>query len=289
MDQLPTRRAAHLVAADGTRLYAQSWLPAASARAALVVIHGYGEHGGRYAPLAARLAPLGFAVHVADLRGHGQSPGRRGHVDRFEQYLQDVRALLRVAATGTAGTPLIVLGHSLGGLIAALLAEEGWGDDLDQVPSALVLSSPFLRLAAPPSGLKLAAARLLSRIAPSCDVGNTLDAADLSHDPAVLESYREDPLVHHVATARWAVETLAAQRRALDGAPRLTLPLLVVHGTADAIAEPAATRALFAAAGSADKTCLSYEGAYHELFNEVERDEVIADLAAWLERHIPAL
>ncbi len=278
-----------LVAADGVRLFRQRWLPDGGATAVVAVAHGYGEHGGRYDELAAALVPAGIAVEVYDLRGHGRSPGRRGHVDRFERYLDDTRRFLAGAAEDHDGLPLFLLGHSFGGLVAALMAEEPWrerpsapGSAGAPAPRGVILSSPFLELTEPPSRPKLAGARLLSLLAPARDIGNTLVTSDLSHDRDVVRTYETDPLNHHTATARWAVETLAAQRRALDGAARLRLPLLVVYGSEDAIASPTATRALFERAGSPDKTCRCYEGYYHELFNEVGRERPLADLVTWL-------
>ena len=257
----------------------------------LTVVHGYGEHGGRYAHVAAALAPAGIAVEVCDLRGHGASDGARGHVDRFECYLDDTRRFLEDVATDHPGAPLFVLGHSLGGLIVALIAEGppgvGGPSPGDTGPSSwagVVLSSPFLRLAEMPSAPVLATARLLSAITPARDIGNTLDPEALSHDAGVVAAYRVDPLNHHVATARWAVETIAAQEKALAGATRLSLPLLVLYGSADAIAAPGQTRTLYERASSPDKTLRCYDGWYHELFNEVGKERVLADLAVWLLR-----
>ena len=126
----------------------------------------------------------------------------------------------------------------------------------------------------------------MSLLAPARDIGNTLVTADLSRDADVVTAYETDPLNHHAATARWAVETLSAQRRALDGASRLRLPLLAVYGSEDGIAAPAATRVLYERAGSPDKTCRCYEGYYHELFNEVGRGRPLADLVAWLRARV---
>ena len=277
-----------LAAADGVRLFRQRWLPDRGAAAVVAVAHGYGEHGGRHGNLVTALVPAGFAVEVYDLRGHGRSPGLRGHVDRFERYIGDTRRFLEGVAEDHDGLPLFLLGHSFGGLIASLMAEEPRPRRPvapaapAPEPQGVILSSPFLQLTSPPSRSKLAGARLLSVLAPARDIGNTLVTSDLSRDGEVVTAYETDPLNHHAATARWAVETLAAQRRALDGAARLSLPLLVVYGSEDAIAAPAAARTLYERAGSPDKTCLCYEGFYHELFNEVGRERPLADLVSWL-------
>jgi len=264
-------------AADGLRLHLQAWLPDAEPSTVLAVVHGYGDHGGRYRYLGEDMAARGHAVYVFDLRGHGHSAGRRGHVERFADYLADTRVFLETVAAAAPGTPLFLVGHSLGGLIAAAYAEtrpEGL--------RGLILSSPFLRLGAPPPASKVRAAKVFSRVLPAFNIGNTLRAAELSHEQVVVDAYVTDPLVHHVATSRWAAEVLAAQEAALDGASRIVLPLLLLFSDADPVTDPQATRSLFAAAGSADKTEHSYDGYYHELFNETGRAAVFEDLAAWL-------
>lgn len=272
-----------LVAGDGVVLHRHSWLPDEEPAAVLAVVHGYGEHGGRYRYLADAMVPRGYAIHVFDLRGHGRSPGVRGHIERFSQYVHDARLFADTVAAEQPGAPLFLLGHSLGGLIATACAEARAGG-----LAGLILSSPFLRLRLPVSGAKRAAAKVLSLIAPARDIGNSIPAEELSHEPEVVAAYTSDPLNHHVATARWAAEVLAAQSAALSAAGRLRLPLLVLYAGADTIADPAASRELFAAASSADKTLRCYEGYYHELFNEVGRDAVFADLGAWLEARAPA-
>lgn len=276
---------------EGLRLRRLRWLPDGEVSGVLAVIHGYGEHGGRYAHVAAALEPAGFAVEACDLRGHGRSEGARGHVERFDGYLRDSRRFLEDVAEDHPGAPLFVLGHSLGGLIVALLAEgppdaggRATGGADPSSWAGIVLSSPFLRLGEMPSASVLAGARVLAAITPARDIGNTLDPEALSHDAGVVAAYRADPLNHHVATARWAVETLTAQKYALAGATRLSLPLLVLYGSADAIASPVRTRALYERASSPDKTLRCYEGWYHELFNEVGKERALADLAAWLRR-----
>ena len=270
--------------ADGVHLACQAWRPARDTRAVLAVVHGYGEHGGRYRELAVRLTEHGLAVHVCDLRGHGRSSGRRGYVSRFSDYLDDTAVHLDIVRREDPGLPVFVLGHSLGGLIASSFVEQRRGQDL----SGLVLSAPFLRLAIPVSPLKVLAARAASVVAPTMDVGNPLDPARLSHDQAVVSACRTDPLNHNAAPARWAAEILNAQRATLAAAGRISLPLLVMYGDADPVADPAGARELCAAASSRDKTERSYSGFYHEIFNETGREAPIADLLAWLDGHVPA-
>jgi lysophospholipase len=278
---------------DGLPLVWRSWLPEGEAAAVLAVVHGYGEHGGRYTFLVEDMVSRGYGIVTYDLRGHGRSPGRRGHVDRFADYVTDTGAFLAVAGRLQPQAPLFLVGHSMGGLIAAAYIEQvegksaspsarGQGGDDAPHPAGLVLSSPFvgMRLRVPP--LKVQAARLLSRVAPTLRMDNPLRNEDLSHDPAVVAAAGNDPLCHRVTTTRWAAETFVAQRTTLDAAGRVELPLLVLYADDDPIADPLATEELFRRAASSDKTSRCYTGYYHEIFNEVGRAAVFADLAAWL-------
>jgi alpha-beta hydrolase superfamily lysophospholipase len=274
---------AQFAATDGLLLTRQVWRPEGAPAAVLAVIHGYGEHGGRYRGLAEDMAARGYAVHVYDLRGHGLSGGRRGHLGRFSDYLDDTAVFLDAVGEEQPGRPLFLLGHSLGGLIATAYVEDRPADAL----AGLILSSPFLRLGIPVPPLRLSAARLLSIVAPTVNVGNAVTAAALSHDQEVVRAYGTDPLNHHVATARWAAEVIAAQSATLSAAGSIRLPFLLLYAGADAIADPDAARELFAGAGSSDKTEHCYEGFYHEIFNETGHDAVVADLAAWLEERSP--
>jgi alpha-beta hydrolase superfamily lysophospholipase len=253
----------------------------------LAVVHGYGEHSARYHLLAGEVVPRGLAVYTFDLRGHGRSGGRRGHIRGFSDYLDDVALFLAAVRREQPQVPLFLTGHSLGGLIAARCAEVDAGLSAAGV-AGLILSSPFLRVRLPVSPLKLAAARVLSRVAPAVDIGNPLRVEDLSHDPEVLAGTSADTLNHRVATARWAVETLSAQGAALVEAGRLRLPLLLLYAGDDRIADPGASEELFAAAASADKTAHRYDGLFHEIFNEVGREQVAADLAAWVDERLTA-
>ena len=280
MTLVVTHLSEQFAAADGLLLTRQVWRPEEGTTAVLALLHGYGEHGGRYRELAVELAERGLAVHVYDLRGHGRSGGRRGHVKRFSEYLDDTAVYLDAVRREDPGLPLFLLGHSMGGLVAALFAEQR-ADGL----AGLILSAPFLRIAIEVPPLKVRAARVASLVAPTLDIGNPVDAAGLSHDEAVVTAYRTDPLNHYKATARWAAEVLVAQRAALASAAAITLPLLVMYGEADPVADPGGARELFAEVASADKTERAYPGYYHEIFNEAGRGAPIADLVAWLDDH----
>ena len=221
----------------------------------VAVVHGYGDHGGRYTWLGEDLAARGWALYAYDLRGHGQSSGRRGQVRRFDEYLDDTEVFLDEVRRAQPGKPVFLLGHSMGGLVCARLAEVRPPD-----VTGLILSSPFLQLveAVPPS--RVAGVKVLAKVWPNRDIGNTVRAAQLSHEESVVEAYVTDPLVHHVAPARWAVALLGAQDAAMAESGRIALPLLVLYGTEDEVVDFAFIEALYAQAASADKSSPAVRG-----------------------------
>ena len=268
--------------ADHLRLYWQRYTPKGTTRATVAIVHGGGDHSGRYPALTAALVSAGFQVGLVDLRGHGQSDGRRWHVDRFQDYLGDVDALVaRLGADRPAGGELFVLGHSMGGLVAIhwALAHPG-------AAAGVVLSSPYLELAFPPPKLKLLAARTLGRVLPWLPVSTGLKMTDLTSDEELQRWTERDPLYGRVTTPRWFSEAGTAQLEALRRAGELRAPLLVLAGGADAIAANAGARRLVEAAGADDKRLVMYGGFRHELFNEVRRAEPIAEVVRWLEAHV---
>ncbi len=265
-----------LNSADHTRLYWQRYRPP-SPRATVAVLHGGGDHSGRYPALTTALVRAGFEVALVDFRGHGQSDGRRWHVDAFEDYLADLDAFLaRLRAGGLAGK-LFVVGHSQGALVATR-----WALDHRTGVDGYVLSSPYLRLALRPPWLKVLGARLLGRLVPWLPVATGLEVAQLTSDPELQAWTARDPLYGRTTTPRWFRESGRAQAAVLAGAARLAAPLLVLAAGADRIADPAASRALVARAGAADKRLVVYDGFRHEIFNEAARDRPIADAVAWL-------
>lgn len=267
-------------ARDGVRLFFRR-IDAASPRGLVAIVHGFAEHSGRYLDLAHRLNEANFSVAAFDYRGHGQSGGRRAHIDSFEEYLNDTRSFLD-QCRGLGFARPVLLGHSLGGLIAARLAESE-GEGL----AALVLSSPFLGLAMKVPAVKRAVGNWVSRWLPTLSMSTGLDPAWLSHDREVVERYAADPLVSRVCSARWFTETVAAQKQTQAEAGRLSLPLLIQAAGDDRLSDLAETRAFFEHCGSADKTLRVYDGLFHEIYNEVERPRVVADLSAWLQERVP--
>jgi len=271
----------HTQARGTSRLYRQSWLPDETVRAAILVVHGLGEHSSRYAYLARHCTDRGFAVHTLDHYGHGKSDGMPGFVERFSVYVDGLRGLLEDVRAVHDDVPLFLLGHSMGGLIAAAFLPEAQTEF-----RACALSGPLLQTDAEPPAIVLALVRLLSRLAPTLPL-ISLDATGVSRDPAVVNAYVNDPLVHHgKLSARLIVEMSHAMRDTMGSAPAVELPLLIMHGEDDVLTAPAGSREFFEHVSSADKTLNIYPGLYHEIFNEPERDQVLSDMTGWLEEHI---
>lgn len=263
----------------GLDLYAQAWLPDEHVRSVVVVAHGLGEHSGRYAGLAEALVGAGHAVYALDQRGHGRSPGARANIDRFEHLVSDFGAFAGRAARQHPDAPVFLLGHSMGGAVAFSTALR-----LPGAVRGVVLSAPALAAADTASGARKTLARVLSTVAPNTGVWR-VDPALISRDPAIVRAYVADPLVHHGAVpARTVVELLDAMPGFLYQAPKLRLPSLVLHGTQDALVPVDATRPVYQALDVQKRTIKYYEGLAHEVFNEPERAQVVADLLHWLAR-----
>ncbi|OLL30103.1 lysophospholipase [Burkholderia sp. SRS-W-2-2016] len=267
--------------ADGVELPLYRWRPDGQLRATVALLHGLAEHAGRYAALAGRLNAAGIELVAIDLRGHGDAPGKRAYVRRFDDYLLDAQALLDAAAQSCA--LLFLMGHSMGGAIAALYAIERL-DASGRRLAGLILSSPALAPGRDVPKWMLAASQIISRIYPSFPAMK-IDAALLSRLQPVVNANRNDPLVHHGAIpARTGAELLLAMARIERGRADLRMPLLVFHGTEDKLTEPDGSRAFGAHAGSPDKTLTLHEGSYHETMNDLDRDRVIGALVDWIER-----
>jgi acylglycerol lipase len=267
-------------ARDGLSLYEQWWIPEREPQAVVVVVHGVCEHSGRYARLADDLNRHGYAVYAMDLRGHGRSDGDRVLVRSFDQYLDDVELLLERVAARQSGKPLFLLGHSMGGAIVALLG-------ITRPPNVrgLILSAPATLIAGHVFPVLRRLAWYVGKVWPTLRLVR-VGYRFISRDPAVVESFEKDPQVFHGRfPARTGAEILCAADRIQAGAGRLTLPLLVLHGTGDFVTDPKGSRALVAHARSTDKTLRLYTGLYHEIFSEPEREQVVADLLAWLDGH----
>ncbi len=275
-------------APDGARLALRRALPGGAGgaggtggggrrRATVLLLHGFGDHSGRYPEVAAWLADRGLAVYALDQRGHGRSPGKRGHISRFAQFLSDVAALRRLAAAEDGG-PQLLLGHSFGGFVVLRYLETG-----PEGLAGAIVSSPHLAAAMRAPVWKRGLARALGELLPALPVATGLDLAHLSTDPAVGQAVRSDPLFHRVMTPRAHREVTAAQAATLAEGERIRVPVLFLLAGDDRIASrPVAER--FARGLAGDVTVRVYDGFYHELFNEPHRARVFRDVETWLER-----
>lgn len=271
-----------MLAGAGMRLHYRSWIPDGEPRAVVLVSHGHGEHGGRYAELARHLAERGMAVHAIDHRGHGRSGGPRGHVDRFDDYVRDLETWRgAVTAKLPADLPVFLLGHSLGGLIAIRHLQAHPEADF----RGAVLSAPLLGIAVRPPRWKTALSGVFSRILPRLPFSNELDPSMLSTAPGYVEAARADKLLHPTITPRLFTEMGAAMRAAFTQPDSIRIPLLVLAPTGDRVVAPEAV-ARFASACPGDVEVRRYEGFQHEALNETERHRVMDDVTAWLEARI---
>jgi acylglycerol lipase len=276
-----------LHAPDGATLPLYVWRAAATPPvAAIALLHGLAEHAGRYAAFAAAMNAAGIDVYAIDLRGHGRASGPRAWVAHFDEYLNDAYALVAHAGAACAsqGTPLFLMGHSMGGAIAALYAIERAPHG--GVPLAgLLLSSPALAPGRDVPSWMIVASRVMSAVWPRFPAMK-IDAALLARDARVVEANLADPLVHHgPIPARTGAEILSAMRRIEAGRAGLRLPVLIWHGTADKLTEPEGSRAFGAQVGSPDRTLTLYEGNYHETHNDLERERVIGAAIDWIKAH----
>ena len=276
MTTIIRRSESKIAVPDGVSLYEQHWMPM-GAKASVVIVHGIGEHSGRYKHVADFLAEHGYAVQAYDQRGHGKT-GNDLHVNSIEEFWADLDFMRNCASERLPGKPVFLYGHSMGGCIVASFA-------ISQQPSVagLILSSALLKTPDNISPLLISVSALLSKIAPRLKTIK-LSSVAISQDPDVVAAYEADPLVYHAAIpARIGAELNRAVALIQANMEAITLPLLIWHGTADALTDIAGSQQLYERAQSADKTLKLYEGGFHEMHNEFNQDEVLHDLLAWLD------
>jgi|LSQX01.3.fsa_nt_gb alpha-beta hydrolase superfamily lysophospholipase len=268
---------------DGLKLFYQKWL-CKDAKGVVIIAHGLGEHSSRYSHLVEELAGKGVSFYALDHRGHGRSEGKRGHISSFSDFTADLASLVEMARRENPAIPLILLGHSMGGVIAFQYVLQQ-----SQAVDGLILSSagliPILDV---PGWLQSLVKVLLSRIVPGLTISNGLDASGLSHDQPIVNQYLDDPLVHDKVTARWFQEFAAAGQDSLNRAGELTLPLLIIHGQNDPIVDYKGSVKAMELASSSDKTLHIFEGLLHETMNEPQelRQEVLNRVGEWIVAHI---
>ncbi len=266
---------------DGLEMYSRDWSPAGTPKAAVALVHGLGEHIGRYTHVAEALTARGYALLGFDLRGHGKSGGRRGHTPSYDALLDDIAAFLAQVETRLPGRPRFLYGHSLGGNLVInypLLRKP----DL----AGVIATGPWLRIAFAPPPALVALAKLMNAIAPGFAQNNRLDIHGLSHDAAVVTAYANDALVHDRISARMFLSLYTSGLWALEHAAEFPLPLLLMHGAEDPIVSAEASRE-FAERAGGNVTLKLWEGAYHEIHNEAVKPEVFKLMLAWLDQHLP--
>jgi lysophospholipase len=270
-----TATEAFINSGDGTKLAYRAW-PAPGAKLTFAVVHGLGEHSGRYARFAGGMARFQMATYAIDLRGHGNSAGQRGHVDSWSQWLDDTAAFVRHVESLVAGE-VIPLGHSFGGVVVLTAARH------QKLASAkrFVLSSPALKLKAGVPAWKANLGLVMSNIAPRLAMNNAVDPQTVSRLPDVVEAYRTDPLVHRKISSRLYAEWQRAAAENLERAGEIKIPFLILAGTDDLLIDPAGSQKLHERAPAMSELRM-LEGRYHEPFNDLDNEEVFSMIAEWV-------
>jgi len=262
---------------DGLSLFGRRWEPVGDIKGVICLVHGHGEHSGRYIHWAERLTQAGYAVAAMDLRGHGRSEGKRGHAPSYDHYTDDFKLLCDEAEQNFPGKPCFLYGHSLGGLIALFYL-------IQRRPklNGAVITSPMLGGAIMDQKTKIVLTRILGSIIPAVGVPTGTDPEALARDKTVIEAYRNDPLVHEQGTMRMGKCMLETILLTFDRAHEIELPLLIMHGTEDRITYSSGSEKLSGLIPG-ECTLQLWRGLYHELHNEPEKDEVFELLKNWLD------
>jgi alpha-beta hydrolase superfamily lysophospholipase len=263
----------------GTRIFVRSWRPAGRPRALVVICHGVNSHGGQYLWVGEQLSAAGFVAYALDLRGRGKSSGERFYVDTVGDYVSDVAAVIRLARSRDAGLPLFLLGHSAGGVVSCTYTL-----DHQSELAGLICESFAFRVPAP--AIALAAVKGLSYLAPRLPALK-LKNRDFSRDPRAVEALENDPLTaNETQPAKTVAALVRANERLAREFPRITLPVFILHGTADRATVPGGSRFFYDTVGSTDKTLKLYEGHAHDLFNDLGKEGVMADTRGWIDKHL---
>jgi alpha-beta hydrolase superfamily lysophospholipase len=270
-----------IASTKGARIRVRSWRPAGGPRAVMVICPGFNAYGGLYGWSAAQFSASGFSVFAVDLRGRGNSSGARFYVEDIADYVSDLAAVVKLAKSREPGLPVFLLGHSAGGVTACVYAL----DNQDEL-AGLICESFAFRVPAP--DFAIAIIKGLSHVAPRLPLLK-LKNKDFTRDPKALAALDGDPLVANETQPALTIAALArADDRLTKEFPRITLPVLILHGTADKATLPSGSQFFYDTAGSTDKTIKLYEGHYHDLLNDLGKEEVMADIKAWIGKRIPA-
>ncbi len=269
---------------DGADIYTQAWLPDSTPQAVILIVHGLGEHSGRYGNYVSYFVPRGYALYSFDARGHGRSSGARGHIDRFDRYVEDIDRRVAEAQSDWPGVPVFVLGHSLGSLMVLIYAARH-----PDRAAGFIVSGAALQDALEIPAWKRTLAIILSRVIPALKMNNGVALGGLSHDPEVVAAFKADPLTHSWGTPRLSTEVDAKRAEIWQSAATWRAPLLLLHGGADPICLPEGARQLAARAPAGMVEHHEYPGLYHEIHNEPEREQVFCDVETWLQARLHAV
>jgi len=271
----------HFEGMNDVSLYAQCWLPEISHRAVIAIVHGIGDHSGRYMSIVNHLVSNQIGVYAYDLRGHGNSPGQRGHINTWVEYRTDLLKFINVISTRQPGHLIFLLGHSMGALIT--LDYVLWENE--QISGAIISGAPIepVGVAKP---CKVAMARILSRIYPGFPIDLGLDIDAISRIPSVVKSYQDDQQVHGKISARWGTELLSALESVKMWGESIHTPILMIHGAADRINSADGAKKFFDRIQACDKEFKSYPDCYHELHNDQDKEIMLSDLLVWINRHL---
>jgi acylglycerol lipase len=265
---------------DRLDLFARGWVPKGVPKAAIALIHGHGEHSGRYAHVGQALVEQGFALLGFDLRGHGKSGGPRGHTPSFEAFMSDIDLFLEELAGRFPGVPQFLYGHSIGAVLVLNYALRR-----KTRLAGLISTAVAFHTSVEEQKVKVLMARVLGTLMPAVAIASGLDPKTLSRDPAVVEAYISDPLVHNRITLGFGKTMLTAVPWTFNHASELQLPLLIMHGTKDRLGYPRGSQE-FASLAPKDKVTLKmWDGFYHEIHNEPQKAEVFKVITDWLEEN----
>ncbi len=266
---------------DGLKLFYRYWKPSDATKSLIIGVHGYTEHSGRYKHVGEFFASNGFSFYMHDLRGHGKSEGERGYVDSFWDFINDLDQFINYVKEKEKEEKIFLFGHSMGGLIAIIYAIEHYPN-----LHGLITSGAALRTGVKIGKIQEALLKTLAKIRPKYRPEIVIDHNLLTHDPEVNKDYADDPLVFKFGTVRLLAEMQKAMDWAWMNADRLNVPVLMLHGSEDKIIPVDASKAFFDLIKVADKELKIYEGLYHEILNEKEKDKVLKAILKWINRHL---
>lgn len=259
----------------GLNIFLRSWRPDTTARGVVVIVHGFNSHSGYYTWVAEQFRSMGLAVYALDLRGRGKSDGERFYVDKFEDYVSDVATLVQMAKSREPGLPVFLFGHSAGGVISC-----GYTLDHQKELAGFICESFAFQVFAPDFALTVL--KGLSHVAPHTHVLKLPDEG-FSRDPRAVQTMNDDPLLdNEVQPTQTVAEMIRADERLNRDFSLITLPVLILHGTDDKVTRPGGSQQFYDNAGSADKTLKLYEGHFHDLLNDIDKEVVMADIKDWI-------